>query len=85
MKVIDINGKEREIKDDFKIVEHNRTNDSVAIMQENIDGELVKTGEHQITEVIEKFVEVTVIGKSREWTEWYQLEIFEKNNPNIKL
>ena len=85
MIIQDINGKQRKVKDNLRVITHNRKNDAVAYKLENIDGELVQTPEILETESDEKFVEVVIIGKNRDWTEWYPLEIFEKMNPEIKV
>lgn len=86
MKIIDINGTERTIKDNLKIVTHVRKNESGKVFHENIDGELVTKKEMSETEVEEKYVEVEVVGKrGREWKEWYRLEDFEKLNPSIEV
>jgi len=85
MKIIDINGVERTIKDKPEIVTHVRTSVVTANKFENIDGELVTIGEEYKTEVEEKFIQVEIIGKMREWTEWYPLIAFEKMNPDIRL
>jgi len=86
MKIIDINGTERIIKDNPKIVTHIRKNESGKVFHENIDGELVTKKEMSEIDVEEKYVEVEIIGKSgREWKEWYNLEEFEKLNPLIEV
>jgi len=83
--IIDINGKERNIKDNFKVVTYNRKNDVTTNTFENVDGELITTPEVTEVEVDEKYLEVTIIGKNREWTEWYPLGVFEKLNPEFIL
>ena len=85
MKIIDINGKERNIKDDFKIVTDIRSNEVGKVFHENVDGELVKKTDMKVVDVEEKFVEVIIIGKNRQWVEWYPLEEFEKLNPGIGI
>ncbi len=85
MKIIDINNKERIIKDNFKIITDKRSNECGQVFHENIKGELVAKTEISLVDVEEKFVEVTIIGKMREWVEWYPLEAFEKMNPEIKV
>jgi len=85
LRIIDINGKHRTVKDNLRVITHNRKNDTVAYKLENIDGELVQTPEILEIESDEKFIEVVVVGKNREWVEWYPLEIFEKMNPEIKV
>lgn len=85
MLIIDINGKQRNIKDDFKVITDKRVNDCSKIFHENVDGELEAKQEVMIVEAEEQFVEVTIIGRNREWIEWYPLAIFEKMNPDIKV
>ena len=85
MKIIDINGKERTVKNNLKIIIDKRSNDCGQVFHENIDGELVAKKEMSIVDVEEKFVEATIIGRSREWVEWYPLKQFEEMNPEIKL
>lgn len=85
MIIKDINGVERTIKDNLKVVSHNRKNDAIAYKPENIDGELVQVPQLFEIESDENFIEVVIIGKRREWTEWYPLELFEKMNPGIKV
>ncbi len=84
MKIIDLNGATRTIKDTPTIVTHVRKNIAVANKYENIDGELVTIEEPNEVEVIEKYAEVIIVGKNREWKEWYKLEDFEKLNPWFK-
>lgn len=84
MIIKDVNGYEKTIKD-IKEVTYNRTNDSIAYTKENIDGELVTIGNKQITETVEKYVEVTVQGKNREWVEWYKMEKFIEMNPGVEI
>jgi len=83
--IIDVNGKQRVVKSNLKIVTHDRQNYATEFKNENIDGELVKVPEEVSIETNEKFVEVVVVGKSREWVEWYPLKDFEKHNPDIKI
>ena len=84
MKIIDVNGVERTIKESPNIVTHVRTSVATANTFENVDGELVTIGKDHKTEVEDKFVQVEIIGKMREWTEWYPLRFFEKMNPWFK-
>lgn len=63
MIVIDLNGKERNIRSIKKI-----NHDSIDI----VSGE----------PVAEIFVEVEIIGKMREWTEWWPFNDFKKLNPD---
>jgi len=85
MIIKDINGKERIVQDNLKVVSYNRKNDATAFTPTNIDGELVQVPEILEIESDENFVEVEIIGKRRRWTEWYPLEIFERMNPGIKV
>ena len=85
MFIKDLNGYEKNIKD-IKVVEYSRKNDCIVFKTENRDGELIKVGEQQVTETTEKYVEVTVIGKTnREWTEWYKMEEFIELNPGVEI
>lgn len=85
MKIIDINGTERNIKDVPVIVTHVRTNLAVANKFENIDGELVTIEEPLEVDVEEKYAQVMIIGKNlREWQEWYPLPLFKELNPWFK-
>jgi hypothetical protein len=71
IKIIDINGNEREVKNITK-VEHARYS--------SLDGEDYK----EVDNV--PYVEVIIIGKSgREWVEWYSLEEFKKRNLKVKF
>jgi len=83
--IIDVNGKQRVVKSNLKIVTHNRQNCAIEFKNENIDGELVKVPEEVNIETDEKFIEVVIVGKSREWVEWYPLKDFERHNPSIKI
>ena len=85
MKIIDVNGKERTVKDDIKIIIDKKQNDVNQISNENVDGELVAVDNISTVEVETKFVEVNIIGKNSEWREWYPLEQFEEMNPEIRL
>ena len=85
MIIKDVNGKERTIQDNLKVVSYNRKNDVTAFTPTNIEGELVQVPEVLEVESDERFVEVEIIGKRRKWTEWYPLEIFERMNPEIKV
>ena len=85
MQIIDINGKKRTAKDNLKIIIDKRSNDCGQIFHENIDGELVAKKEMSIVDVEEKFVEVVIIGRNREWIEWYPLKQFEEMNPEIRI
>lgn len=40
-----------------------------------VTGEMVPT----------RFVQVTVLGKNREWPNWYPLDVFKEMNPDIKV
>lgn len=86
MKIIDINGKEREASS-LKIVTHNRSTDSFIVRHENVEGELLETREKQIAEVDEDYVEAVIQADNsdRFWTEWYPREKFEQLNPEVKL
>jgi hypothetical protein len=85
MIIIDINDKSRNVES-IKIIEHTRINNCSHFTNENVDGKLETTEVVEEVEVIEKYVETEIIGKSgRKWTEWYPLEEFEKKNPDIKL
>lgn len=35
-------------------------------------------------EVTEPYVEVMIVGKNREWVEWWPLKEFEKSNPKFE-
>ena len=71
IKIIDINGNEREVKNITK-VEHARYS--------SLDGEDYK----EVDNV--PYVEVIIVGKSgREWIEWYSLEDFKKKNPEVEI
>lgn len=69
MIITDTEGKERRIKDDLKVVVHNNMN---ALNPE------------EIAEQIE-YVEVTIIGKNRQWKNWYPLDEFKRLNPDIEI
>ena len=49
----------------------------------------VKKIEHMVPDVVdggevaEAYVEVLIVGKNREWTEWWALKDFEKSNPEF--
>ena len=85
MNIIDINGVKREIQSKPIIVTHSRTDVTTVDEFENVDGELVITTKPLKTEVEEKYAEVTITGKVRNWVEWYPLSIFKKMNPKVKL
>lgn len=85
IEIIDINGKERHVKNNLKIITDTRSNEVGKVFHENIDGELVSQKEMTIVDVEEQFVEATIIGKNREWVEWYPLKLFEEMNPEIKI
>ena len=85
MKIIDINGEERTILDNPKIITDIRKNDCGKISHENVDGELKHFNNVTEVTVEEKFVEVTIVGNKRNWVEWYPLEKFEKMNPGIQV
>ncbi len=85
MKIIDINGKQRTVKNNIKVITDTRKNVVGQVCHENVNGELVTTKEMSEVEVNEKFVEVTIIGRNREWVEWYPLEKFEGLNSDIIL
>jgi hypothetical protein len=71
VKIIDINGNEREVKNITK-VEHARYS--------SLDGE----DYNEVDNV--PYVEVIIVGKfGREWVEWYPLEEFKKKNPKVKI
>ncbi len=84
MIIKDGNGYEKNIKS-IKEVSFNRKNDSIIFTKENINGELVTVGKNQTTETTERYVEVTVKGKNREWIEWYKMAQFKKLNPGVKI
>jgi len=84
MKIIDVNGKEREAKD-LEIVTHNRSNSVTVVKKENIDGELVDVSEDKIVDVEEKYMKVTIVGNKSNWTEWYPLKKFEELNPEVHI
>ena len=44
-------------------------------VQDAITGEMIPT----------RFVQVTVLGKNREWPNWYPLDVFKEMNPDIRL
>ena len=83
MQITDINGKLRTIKDLPKLIIDTRQNEVNKVSYENIDGELATINNPHIVEVNEKFVEVIIIGRNREWVEWYPLQQFEERNPHI--
>lgn len=67
--IIDINGKDRVI-DSMKVIKHKRTS-------------AVK-GDNNKPVGSAKYVECNIIGDSgREWTEYYPLKEFKKNNPEV--
>ena len=72
MKIIDVNGKEKEAES-IKIIDH-----EVPIVGPN-----TKEGEMKTV----KYVEVSIRGKHRDstWKEWYPLKNFKEMNPNIKV
>ena len=51
----------------------------------------IKRIKHAVTDainggtIVEDWVEVVMIGKNSEWTEWYPLKQFKEYNPNIVL
>jgi len=85
MQIIDINGTERTIKELPTIITHIRKNEVGKVFHENVDGKLVTKKDMREVEVEEKFIQVIIVGKNREWKEWYPLEKFEKMNPRITL
>ena len=64
--IIDLDGKEREIKSIKKIIHK---------IKDVISGELIDV----------EFAEVVIIGKEREWKQWYSLTEFKKTNPKVRI
>jgi len=81
--IIDINGKERRIKDNVKVIDHVLNSDCLVVKKENDQGELIEVKEKMETEKTEKFVEVEIEGKKRTWKEWYPLKDFKQFNPGF--
>jgi len=85
MVITDLNGNQKTITD-IKTVQYNRVNDCVMVTHENVDGELVEMGETLTTDVLEDYIEVTVLGRSeRVWTEWYPKAQFIEMNPLVEV
>jgi len=80
MKIIDINGKERNIQDDIKIISHKVNSTCIEVKNKSVGKK-----KNVVTEKIEKFVEVVILGKRSNWIEWYPLKEFEKLNLGIEL
>lgn len=71
MKIIDCNGKERTAKS-VKVIAHEYRN-AISDSDNEVLGET-------------DYAEVVIIGKTkREWTEWYPLNEFKENNPDIEI
>lgn len=69
-KIIDCNGKERNAKS-VKVIQHEFRN-ALTDSDNEVLGEL-------------EYAEVVIIGKSREWTEWYPLDEFREKNPDLEI
>jgi len=83
--IIDLNGKQRIIKNNPKIITHTYSNAYIEHVRDVVDGELVDQPKLMEVETDKKFVEVVIIGRNREWVEWYDLEEFEKQNPSVDI
>ena len=84
MIIKDINGYTKNAKT-IQQINFDRKNECIVFKSENRDGELIKVGEQQLVESVEKYIVVDIIGKTgREWKEYYPLHDFERLNPGVE-
>lgn len=67
MRIVDINGKEREVVSIKRITQQ---------IPDAVNGGIATTKE---------YIEVAIVGKTRNWTEWYPLEQFVVKNPDAVI